>query len=136
MVDRLGTLLCLAGSVCLAVALAAAIAWAGNTDPSGLQLKEAMEEYVHQGATGGPDGDGPTEKVSSYEESNLCTLATLNPLLPTFHIWKARKNADYDWPQTDDSVEEVRRYCRIYSRTCDFWTWSPTCYADNKPSIP
>ncbi len=106
------------------------VAWAGNTDPSGAQLRQLADEYL----ASAPAGDADAEKVRQIGSSDgfddwdamtvLCSIELATGV--GWIIWGNRASQD-------KCVEKLGRkssageYCRRYSVTCGHYTWNADC---------
>lgn len=116
----------------LAVLLCAATGLAGDTDPTGIKLKEALKDPAAQkvlkekGATG---AGGQAEITDPTGILCLAEGATGVGLI----IWDQRRKADKCpniWKET------ALDYCMDYSLVCDHYHWDPDCLRQKHADEP
>jgi len=102
--------------------------WAGDTDPVGVRLKQAVEEYLDSA----PQMDNRAQRLKTameesnwnpYDSATLLCLVEYGTVVGKL-IWDERMARDEcAYLLTRDSFY----YCTDYTVHCDHYQWSPWC---------
>ena len=102
--------------------------WAENVDPNGVQLEQAVEEYLRSASP----TDSKAQRLKTamgedswnpYDSATLLCMVEYGTVIGKI-IWDARMAKDQCFY---DITRDSFNYCTDYTVRCDHYNWAPNC---------